>query len=51
LTLHATAAGIPTASLTLVGYTQDDLDNGRLSVLFGSDSASGSAYMFVHGNS
>jgi Ca2+-binding RTX toxin-like protein len=51
LTLHATAAGIPTASLTLVGYTQGDLDNGRLSVLFGSDSASGSAYMFVHGNS
>jgi hypothetical protein len=50
LTLHATAAGIPTASLTLAGYTQADLNNGRLSVLFGSDPASGSAYMYIHGN-
>ena len=51
LTLHATAVGRPTASLTLAGYTQTDLNNGRLSVLFGSDPASGSAYMYVHGNS
>jgi len=51
LTLHATAAGRPTASLTLAGYSQADLSNGRLSVTFGTDPASGSAYMFVHGNS
>jgi Ca2+-binding RTX toxin-like protein len=50
LTLHATAAGRPTASLTLAGYTQADLNNGRLSVLFGSDPASGSPYMYIHGN-
>jgi Ca2+-binding RTX toxin-like protein len=31
LTLHATAAGEPTASLTLVGYTQADLSSGCLS--------------------
>jgi hypothetical protein len=51
LTLHATAAGRATASLTLAGYTQADLGNGRLSVLFGNDPASGSAYMNIHGNS
>jgi hypothetical protein len=51
LTLHATAAGRPTASLTLAGYSQADLGNGRLAVTFGADPASGSAYMFVHGNS
>lgn len=36
LTLHATAAGEPEASLTLVGYTTADLRNGRLGVSFGS---------------
>ena len=51
LTLHATAAGQPTASLTLAGYTMADLSDGRLSVQFGTDPASGSAYMYVHGNS
>jgi len=51
LTLHATASGKPTASLTLAGFTQADIASGRLSVLFGSDPASGSAYMYVHGNS
>jgi hypothetical protein len=51
LTLHATEAGKPTASLTLAGYSHADLGNGRLSVLFGADPASGSAYMYVHGNS
>jgi V8-like Glu-specific endopeptidase len=49
LTLHATAAGKPTASLTLVGYSSADLSNGRLSVSFGTDTASGSAYMYIHG--
>ena len=48
LTLHATAVGKPTASLTLVGYSQTDLNNGRLSVQFGS--VGGSVYMYVHGN-
>jgi hypothetical protein len=51
LTLHATAAGKPTASLTLTGYGQVDLADGRLSVGFGTDTASGSTYMLVHANS
>jgi hypothetical protein len=51
LTLHATAAGKPTASLTLAGFTSSDLSNGRLSVSFGTDPASGSAYLYVHSNS
>jgi V8-like Glu-specific endopeptidase len=51
LTLHATASGRPTASITLAGYTSADLGDGRLSVIFGSDPASGSTYMYIHGNS
>jgi Ca2+-binding RTX toxin-like protein len=51
LTLHATASGKPTASLTLAGFSQADMANGRLSVTFGADTASGSAFMFIHGNS
>ena len=51
LTLHAAATGRSTASLTLAGYSQADLSNGRLSALFGVDSASGSPYLFIHGNS
>ncbi|MBV9247810.1 MAG: S-layer family protein [Acetobacteraceae bacterium] len=47
LTLHATASGQPTASLTLAGYSTADLSNGRLSVTFGFDGASGSSYMYV----
>ena len=50
LTLHATAAGKPIASLTLAGYSQADLNSGRLSVQFGTDTASGSAFMYVQGN-
>lgn len=50
LTMHASEAGKPTASLTLVGYSQADLQNGRLSVQFGTDQASGSSYMYVHGD-
>jgi serralysin len=49
LTLHAAVPGRPTASLTLTGYSLADLSNGRLSITFGTDPASGSAYMFVHG--
>jgi len=50
LTLHATAAGAPTASLTLVGYSQADLSNGLLTVSYGTDPTSGSAYMYVYDN-
>ncbi len=51
LTLDATAAGKPTASLTLTGYSTADLGSGRLSVSFGTDAASGSPYMNIHANS
>jgi hypothetical protein len=55
LTLHATVAGAPTASLTLAGFTSADLTNGTLTVSFGTTAATdgvpGSAYMYVHGNS
>jgi len=54
LTLHATASGEPTASLTLVGFTSADLTNGRLTVSFGTTAATGgvpgSAYMYVYDN-
>ncbi len=54
LTLHATAAGAPTASLTLAGLTSADLTNGQLTVSFGSTAASGttpgSTYMYIHDN-
>jgi hypothetical protein len=36
LTLHAVAAGKATTSLTLVGYTAADLNNGRLDASYGS---------------
>jgi hypothetical protein len=48
LTLHATAVGSPTASLTLAGYSTADLSNGRLTISFGQ--VGGSNYMYVHGN-
>jgi Ca2+-binding RTX toxin-like protein len=51
LTLHATAAGQPTASLTLAGFAGSDLSDGRLSVSFGTDPGSGSPYMYVYANS
>ncbi|MDR3533047.1 MAG: trypsin-like serine protease [Rhodopila sp.] len=50
LTLHVSAAGAPNAALTLVGFSQADLQNGRLSVSFGTDAASGSPYMYVTEN-
>jgi hypothetical protein len=54
LTMHATAAGHPTASLTLAGYSSDDLHNGRLSVSFGhtddQPGVPGSSYMVIHGS-
>ena len=47
LTLHASAAGRPTASITLAGFTQADLTNGRLSAAFGHDAASNSDYLYL----
>jgi Ca2+-binding RTX toxin-like protein len=48
LTLHATAPGVPTASLTLAGLTSADLSNGKLSVSFGA--TADSSYMYIHAN-
>jgi phospholipase/lecithinase/hemolysin len=50
LTLTAVAAGKPEVLLTLAGFSQADLTNGRLSVSFGTDAASGSAFMNIHAN-
>jgi Ca2+-binding RTX toxin-like protein len=54
LTLHATAAGVPTASLTLAGFTGAALADGELTVSFGTTAATnglpGSTYMYVHAN-
>lgn len=50
LTTHFPLGGGVTASLTLAGYSNADLSNGRLSVSFGTDTASNSPYMFVHAN-
>ena len=50
LTTHFPIGGGITASLTLAGYSTADLSNGRLSVSFGTDAASGSPFMFVHAN-
>ena len=50
LTLHASEAGSPTASLTLTGYSRADLTNGHLTVSYGTDTASGSDYMYIRAN-
>lgn len=51
LTLGATAAGKPDATLTLAGYTSADLTTGKLTVSFGTTAATGgvpgSAYMLI----
>jgi hypothetical protein len=49
LTLHVTAPGVPTASLTLSGYTTADLTNGRLTTSYGTEN-DGTPYLYVHGN-
>ena len=46
LTLHATAAGKPAASITLSGYSTADLGS-RINVQFGANADSGS-YLYVH---
>ena len=47
LTLHVTAAGHPTASLTLAGFSTADLSDGRLSTSWGTE-ADGTPYLYVH---
>ena len=37
LTLHALAAGKPTASFTLAGFSTADLSNGRVVVSYGAN--------------
>jgi V8-like Glu-specific endopeptidase len=50
LTLHATAAGSPTASLTLVGFTTSDMTSGHLTIDYGTDASSGSPYLYIQDN-
>jgi phospholipase/lecithinase/hemolysin len=50
LTLTALSATKPEALLTLAGFSQSDLTNGRLAVSFGTDAGSGSAFMYIHAN-
>ena len=50
LTLHVTAAGVPTASLTLAGFSMADLSDGRISTSWGTES-DGTPYLYVHANS
>lgn len=54
LDFQFTAAGKPTASLVLTGYTAPDLTNGRLTVSYGAEpdapGVPGSSYLNIHGN-
>jgi hypothetical protein len=50
LTLTATETGKPATSVTLAGFTQADLANGRLSVSYGTEPTSDSAYTYIHAN-
>lgn len=50
LTLTGLATGRPEVLLTLAGFTQTDLTNGRLTVSFGTETVSGSSYMNIHAN-
>ena len=50
LTLHVTAPGVPTASLTLAGFSTADLSDGRISTSWGAE-ADGTPYLYVHANS
>ena len=47
LTLHVTASGDPTASLTLAGFSTADLSNGQISTTWGTES-DGTPYFCVH---
>ena len=50
LTMWATAPGKPNALLTLAGYSQVDVDSGKLVVSFGQIDPS-TPYLYVFGNS
>jgi hypothetical protein len=50
LTLHVTAPGLPTASLTLAGFSTADLGNGQISTSWGAE-PDGTPYLYVHDNS
>ncbi len=50
LTLAAQATGKPDVRLTLPGFSQADLTNGRLNVSFGTDAGSSSGYLNIHAN-
>ena len=54
LDFQFTAAGKPTASLVLTGYTTADVTNGRLTVSYGTEpdapGVPGSSYLNIHGN-
>jgi hypothetical protein len=53
LTLHVTASGVPTASLTLSGYTTADLPTGAdptLTTSYGMEN-DGTPYLYIHANS
>jgi hypothetical protein len=50
LTLHVTAGGHATASLTLAGFTTADLKDGRISTSWGTE-ADGTPYLYVHAKS
>ena len=54
LTLAATAPGRPSVNLTLADYTTADLNNGRLSMVFGASpdlpGNPGSPYLYIHAN-
>ncbi len=51
LTLHVSAPGQPTVSLTLAGFTMADLNSGRISQTSGIEPVSGSTYTNFHANS
>jgi hypothetical protein len=46
LTLHASAAGRSTASITLVGFSQADIASGTLTTSFGHNG--GGDYLYIH---
>jgi hypothetical protein len=51
LTLHATAPGKPTASVTFAGFATADLGNGRIAESSGTELVSGSTCTYFQANS
>ncbi len=47
LTLTGAQTGKPEIALTLAGYTQADLTNGRLAILFGTEPTSSTSFMNI----